>query len=449
MTYQFHQSNNLSQQKFEVMFLDMGENIHIHYRDLRIELSVEEFLEFNELFSRYRGGVLKEIESGYKDNVLPNTNDTETIKTFWDRGKLQHPSKYDNNLVAIEETTDGYHIHLRNYKLLFDRNSFTQLCKAFAKSLHLLEDNNLHRDPFQLLHLNDLEPRLLSRYSSDVAEELLIEVQEKFRRKCGQVLIALGYRLVSGKNSKQVYKKEHSTVVLTAQNDKALPVTDKKFIGSDVICLPIFLENYGKSLGRHDLNTLKMRIIYLFKLAEQGKIAPFTLQNIYVNRHSLTPAVDLFGRKSSLEPRKEYERFNQMLVKNQLFFIKPVKTPFTDIYRESLFEKFVNYVSKYIAPYKCVSKIYLAGSVMQGNSGQYQVPFVHFEWCKLSSDFDILIEIDPDFEDEIPEEWDFKFPWPKHSAQYYHLGDIGNGMDSQYAKEYPGIVFYEDSVRAC
>ena len=449
MTYQFHRSNDLSPQKFEVMFLDMGENIHIHYRDLRIELSVDEFLEFNTLFTRYRAGVLKEIESGYKDGVLPNTNETETIKTFWDRGKLQHKSSYDNNRIGIEETTDGYHIHLRNYKLLLDRNSFTQLGKAFAKSLHLLEDSHLHRDPLQLLQLNDLQPRLCSRYSSNNGEEVLIEVQDKFRQKSGQVLSALGYRLTTRQNSKLVYQKDHSTVVLTKQDDNiSPPVTDKKFIGSDVICLPIFLENYGKSLGRHDLNTLKMRIIYLFKLAEQGKIAPFTLQNIYINRHSLTPAVDIFGRISSLDPRKEYERFNQLLVANQLFFIKPVKTPFTETYRESLFEKFITHVSKFIAPHKCVSKIYLAGSVMQGNSGQYQVPFVHFEWCKLASDFDILIEIDPDHEDDIPEEWDFKFPWPKHSAQYYHLGDIGNGMDSQYAKQYPGIVFYEHMVES-
>lgn len=425
------------------MFLDMGENIHIHYRDLRIEMSVEEFLEFHETFNRYSTGVLKEIDSGYHDGVLPNTNESTTIKTFWDKGKLKSPSKYDNNLIAIEETTDGYHIHLRNYKILLDRNSFNHLTRALTKSHYLLEDDNLNRDPFRLLQLNNLEPLLVAKSSSGDKEETQIEVQKKFHRKSGQVLSGLGYRLMHKTELTEVYEKDNSTVVLAVSGHTTLPAQDRIHAASWTISLPVFLDSFGKSLGRHDLNTLKLRILYLFNLAEKGQISPFSLEDISINRQTLTPSLDIFSQKSARIPLKEYQRFNEILVKNGIFFIKPVKTPFPAALKEELFEKFIARVAEHIAPHRCVSKIFISGSAINGHSGKYQVPFVHFNWCKLASDFDILVEIDPDYEEEIPKEWDFKFSWPKHSAEYFHLGDIGSGMKSKYAKQYPGIVFYE------
>ncbi len=447
ITYQFHKTNDLSPQRFDVMFLDMGENIHLHYRDLRIEMSVEEFREFEELFSRYKEGVLGEIAAGYRDGVLPNTNEVATIKTFWDKQKLQHPAKYDENLIAIEETTDGYHIHLRNYKFLVDLNSFTRIARAFAKSLHLLEDGTLQRDPLFLLQINHLEPRLLTKTVSETGEETRIAVQEKFRRKSAQVLIGLGYHLVSGNASPMVFEKDNARIILSPPGGSSAAMT-KLSNEPEVISLPDFLAGAAKSLDRQAINTCKLHVLSLLKRAELQMIPPFSLDDLHVNRHTLALALDLFAERASVAPRTEYDRFNRLLVANQLFFIKPQKSPFGEEERERLFERFVDHVARELAPVPCISRIYLAGSGTRKDSGRYQVPFVHFEWCKLASDFDIIIEIDPDREKEIPSEWDFKFPWAKHSAHYYHLGDLGHGMDSPYAGEYPGIVFYEHLLEA-
>ena len=114
-TYLFHKSNGLEKQKFNMFFLDMGENIHFHYRDLRIELSVGEFRELAELFAEYGREVLQEIEAGYLDGVLANTNEAGTLKTFWNGERnLGCPVKYHEQHLAVEETKDGYHLHIRN-----------------------------------------------------------------------------------------------------------------------------------------------------------------------------------------------------------------------------------------------------------------------------------------------------------------------------------------------
>ena len=49
ITRLYHRSEGLTDNRYNVFFMDMGENIHIHYHDIRIELSSDEFLEFAEL----------------------------------------------------------------------------------------------------------------------------------------------------------------------------------------------------------------------------------------------------------------------------------------------------------------------------------------------------------------------------------------------------------------
>ena len=157
ITYLFHRSSRLSNQKFNLFFLDMGENIHFHYRDLRVEFSVEEFTELAAQFDECKEGVLKEIKNGYRDGVLPNTNEASTIKTFLaKKKKLVHPVKYNGNDISLEETADGYHLHFRNYKILLDKQSFTTLAQEMAALLPILNNKDTVRDPYLILDQNHL-----------------------------------------------------------------------------------------------------------------------------------------------------------------------------------------------------------------------------------------------------------------------------------------------------
>ena len=404
-TYLFHKSNGLEKQKFNMFFLDMGENIHFHYRDLRIELSVGEFQELAELFTLYSRGVLEEIESGYQDGVLANTNEAGTLKTFWDKErKLTFPVKYNEQQLAIEETKDGYHLHIRNYKILLPKESFLHLVKAIAPILPLLEKNELKRDPVQLLKENELATKLISRLQTGKNEEITIEVSKTYRNKAGQVLKAIGYIPGSTQDDKTFYSKNDSTVVLVPPG-YAPPNKSPHGISAEAsLDLPAFLIRYGHDLDATQLNQLKLKVLFLLKLAEQSQITPFRLQDLYINRESLNPAVDLFCRQRDIDPKLELATFNKLLGTHKLFMVKPKKEIFAPEKQDLVLDAFFDFVMQKLSIHECIRKIYLLGSSTNRRSGHYKVPFVHFDWAKLNSDFDIYIELDPDSDVAIPEE---------------------------------------------
>lgn len=445
-TYLFHRSNGLEKQKFNMFFLDMGENIHFHYRDLRIEFSVEEFKELAELFTVYAQAVLSKIEEGYQDGVLANTNEPGTLTTFWDKEKkLTFPVKYHEQHLAIEETKDGYHLHIRNYKILLHRDSFFHFVRAIAPIQSLIEGNTLRRDPVSLLQQNELAIKLVSRMQTDKQEKITIEVDSIYTRKAGQVLQAIGYLLESTRNGEHIYRKEQSTILLVPPGhaDISHPSNDM----DTTLNLPAFLALCGTTLCATELNQLKLKVLFLLKTAEEKKIPSFHLQDLYVNRGSLNPVIDLFNRSNDINMAEEQKRFNELLTSRKLFFVKPAKKIFSPDKLRQVEDAFFDFVMHKLAPHACVRKIYLLGSASNHRTGCYVVPFIHFDWAKLNSDFDIFVELDPDSaEGDIPGEWEKKFYWSRTGCDYYHFGDIGAGMSSAYARQFPGIRFYEHLV---
>lgn len=444
-TYLFHKSDGLEKQKFNMFFLDMGENIHFHYRDLRIELSVGEFKELAELFVTYGSQVLKEIEDGYRDGVLANTNEAGTLKTFWNKDKnLAFPVKYHEQHLAVEETKDGYHLHIRNYKILLQKESFMQLVRAVAPILPLLQNNQLQRDPVQLLEDNELATKLISRLQTKGHEEIVVEVEKTFSNKAGQVLRAIGYSVGTKQDDKTEFVKEGSKITLV--NSGSLLPGNCGEATDAVLALPEFLETFGHTIDANHLNLLKLKILSLLKQGAQGRIPPFTLKNLYVNHQTLNPAVDLFNRQEKIDMVLELESFNKLLTHHKLFFIKPDKELFSPARQNEVDDAFFEYVMQKLASYECVRKIFLLGSSKNHRSGQYQVPFVHFDWAKINSDFDIYVELDPDEEGPLPQEWEKKFFWHRAGCDYYHFGDVGDGMTSEHAKQFPEIRFYHHLV---
>jgi len=444
----FYSEKGISEEKYRCFFFDMGENIHFHYRDLRIELSVAEFKELIESIDRYKGDVFKEIANGYQDGVLPNTNEHHTVKTFWNKERLQHPIKYNPQRISIEENTDGFHIHLRNYKLLLDKASFILLAEGMAQSLFALK-NRKESDPLELLKINDLYPKLIVKTITDEFEELKIAVQKKYYSKTRQVLNGLDYSLTSSDNSKQIFEKAHKRVITFL--DENQPVIESN--SSNTVTIPAFLPltkfiaEVATAMNSGSLNQFKLKLLYLFKQAEQGTINAFSIEDIRVEQSTHNPSVDLFNHRQ-VNMRDEYNKLLELYTQYKIFMVKPSKERFNRNYIQFIADKFKQFVDNSLAPLPCVKKVYLFGSLQWEKAGNYQEPFVHYDWVKLASDFDLLIEIDEDFLDEIPQEWDKKFFYQPPSAYYYHLGDLGNSQSSPLSKEYPGVTFYQHLIEA-
>ena len=85
----YNREETLSPELQDMLYLDIQENIHLHYRDLRIEMSAEEFKEFY-------------------NNIMENGKDCLDFikKSKWKDGK--HQNTY---------TPDGYKIFAKNWKL--------------------------------------------------------------------------------------------------------------------------------------------------------------------------------------------------------------------------------------------------------------------------------------------------------------------------------------------
>lgn len=443
ITYLFHRSERITPQRYNMFFLDVGENIHFHYRDLRIELSTGEFEELAAGFTKYAPSVLDMIREGYRDGVLPNTNAQDTIKTFWDKSRLAHPVKYNECRLSVEENVDGFHVHFRNYKLLLDRASFEEFARGMSQAMAQL-DNRPPPDPVRLLELNDLGPTVLSRNQRDGLEEITVLVDKAFRDKADQVLSGIGFIRQGPKRDGLFLKGEQQVrVVVTPPN----PASERVAVNEPgLIDLPGFIDRLADKLSPEDLNLFKLRLLYLFKRAEAGLIPAFRIEDVVVSTESNTPSVDLFQHSDTIDPSAEYSRLSDRLSERKLFFVKPGKQYYSQAQRDAVNGKFENYVRETIGANLCVNRVYLLGSSTQSRSGVYNVPFVHFDWAKLASDFDLLIELEPDYEDDIPGTWEKKFDWPRSGSVYAHLGDLGQGMDSDYAKTYPGIRFFEQML---
>lgn len=450
MTRLYHRSDGLSENPYKYFFLDMGENIHIHYRDLRIELSVQEFLEFAEVFERCTPAVKKKIDAGYMDGVLPNTNESNTLTTIALDAPLKHPVKYNSNRVSIEENVDGYHIHLRNYKFLFDKKSFGNILQAMND---VVERRNSQRSLDEVLNLigyNDLEFQRLEVNRDITPQTASVGIEPKYIGKLNQVFKALGFeRTDEGKV--QVFRGTGMVIrahPIDNQHKGNLARTAGSVPQSPYCLLADYLTAMKGVITPTELNLLKLQVLNAFGMVRTG-------ENRYINLDSGSFLLDRENQRvifqATAAPHegdtaKEYQKFSKFLHELSMFFVKPNKVYFSEQESEAIWDITHKHLLETIATNPCVSRIYVLGSATRSKMGKYEVPFVHFDWAKLASDIDILIEIDEQY--PIPEHWQKKFFTDYSGSYYYHLGDVPHQVDSPYVAQYPNVVYFRHLIEA-
>lgn len=447
ITRLYFRSEDLADNRFNVFFMDMGENIHIHYRDLRIELSSDEFIEFSELFKAYAPEVLEEINKGYRDGVHPNTNQTHTLTTFSNKKPLNHSIRYHPNRISIEENLDGYHIHLRNYKILLDKPSFASFVRA-ARELIVKRESPIDIDEaISLIDINDLPHYIFERKSADGLELGIVIVEKPYFRKAQQLLEGLRYAKINQTVDTVVYEKPGEQIQLRIGSLPRLALSGKTV--SALVPLSEYISKNAKRFSPEEINLLKLQYLDTSKHIGKNKLenlVELDYRNLIYDIATNRIIFPTKGDGQVADTGKLYDLFMSFLKDQGLSFVKPAKVPYSDAENSQLQLVFDDFINKTLGSIPCVSKVYLFNAESKKRSGRYQVPFVHFDWAKLGSDFDLLIEIDEHY--PVPKDWSYKFFWKVCGSDYYLLGDVNYPIASSYIDRFKNVDFYHHLVEA-
>ncbi len=445
-----YRGNMLGKQRHCHFFLDMEENIHIHYRDLRIELSRDEFEDICDTF-RKQSQELQAIinEKNYQDGRLPNANQDDV--RIWTESLLKHDVKYHPQRFSLEECTDGFHFHYRNCKLLIDEAEFRQIAKLFRN----LDVDSAYAASYdevlELLEANDVD--FVLDAGNDPEKVLAITVAAYHFPKIREIFKQIGFTLDA-----QKYEHRYQGTMLTvvAKVNNQLSALDYRRIRgySETERLVDFLSRNAASIDPDVLGRIKCQVLDLyFSLSSGQKLNVEIGQEFWLyspaNQQVIFPySVSAQGGKS--EAATLYKTWGDFLVSLNLWFVKPTKRNFPSAEQALLQQQIADTLRGEVASFAAVDKIYLMGSALRGEMGRYLSPFVNGAQVKLGSDVDILVELDPAREADIPAHWNLiKQSEPSNQCAIYHVKQIPiAGGASEWSGMYPHLPFIQHLVDA-
>lgn len=438
-----YRGNILGKPRHRNFFLDMEENIHIHYRDLRIELSRGEFEDFADTFAKQSAelrGIIE--EKNYQDGKLPNSNQDDV--RIWTESRLKHEVKYHPQRFSLEECGDGYHFHYRNYKILIDKDEFRRIAHLFGTLDVDGPYASSYGEVIELLDANEVDYVL---GAGNVPGEVLgIAVAQYHLPKIRDIFQYIGFSTEKSEAGEKRYQGARLSVI--AHPDKQRTAMDyRRLRGSKSVGrLADYLAQRGTGIGVDELNQLKCQVLDLYFAVNAGEArqvdtdpqawlyAPANWQVIF----PYNPSAET-GKASA---DKLYRAWSALLNSAQLGFIKPHKHVLPAAEQAVLAGQVKEALLRDVAAYAAVDRVYLMGSGMRGDMGCYSSPFVHGKLAKLGSDIDILVEIDPGLEDDIPAAWDFYVAEASNRCAIYHAGQIplAAGAD-EWKRRFPNIPF--------
>lgn len=434
------------------LFLDMEENIHIHYRDLRIELSRAEFEDISRIFARQSRELQAIIEEKkYQDGKLPNANQEDV--RIWTESKLPNDMKYHPQRVSLEECGDGYHFHYRNLKLLLDKDEFRQLTTVF-RSLELDHPYaSSYDEVHDLLEANDVDFAL---DAGNVPGELLaIAVAQHHVPKVRDICNYIGFKAETDASGVRRYQGEK--LLLIARPEKKLSALQYRHLRgmSSVGRVVDFLARHGAArLDPDEVNTIKCQALDLYHALVSGKardVDPDPQSWLYSspNRQLIFPFQAAIKAPDKGAAERMYRSWADILNGLQLGFVKPGKETLPAESQASLKKQVEETLLREVACYAAVDKIHLMGSALRADMGHYRTPFIHGKMAKLASDIDILIEVNPALESELPAAWHCHLPTASNHCAVYHVAQIAlAGGIKAWQTRYPNTEFIEHLVDA-
>ncbi|MBF0125874.1 MAG: phosphotransferase [Magnetococcales bacterium] len=431
------------------LFLDMEENIHIHYRDLRIELSRGEFEDICAAFGRQSLELQAIIhEKHYQDGKLANANQDDV--RIWTESQLKHEVRYHPRRFSLEECSDGFHLHYRNFKLLIDEPDFRQLVQLFKTIDVDGPCAATYAEVLELLEANDLDFMLDAGNLPD--EVLALSVASYHLPKIREIFKLIGFSqaqqvdgsVYQGTRLKVVVKGDQQTATHDYQRLRGLNHTQR---------LADFLARSGNGLEPNLLNRIKCQVLdlyYALKTSQQLPVetdpqgwlyAPATEQVIF--------PYALQTRDGPQAAKTLYKSWSGLLARLGLSFVKPGKARFATREQESLQQQVTTTLRNEVAACGAVERVYLMGSALRREMGRYQTPFVHGPQAKLGSDVDILVELRDGQENGIPATWQLINPESSSGCAVYHITQIPLAAGAgEWTTRHPHIPFTHHLVDA-
>lgn len=183
------------------LFVDLSEQVHIHFRELRTVYSTKEFFEYANIIARSARYLKKYLllhplykEQKIFDNVqvaLGARQQTRPLR----KSPKPNKSKYFNNRLQIElqgeKVIDEIHIHYRDYRMVMDQQAFRMFSEAMKNAVDTLDEfltkNKYVRieHPFRKEVAQD--PNFESRHWKTIPHD-----QSWFRNKVKAVLYYVG-----------------------------------------------------------------------------------------------------------------------------------------------------------------------------------------------------------------------------------------------------------------
>lgn len=112
------------------LWVDLCENVHIHFRNIRFDMSIKEFCQFMAGMHNLWKAAEQQIEIGKFEEGDPNIlNHMRFNEAF------SNSSDYYPNRFLVEWNKDGtYHIHYRDLRLHLSQDEFEDFQRAFRNA---------------------------------------------------------------------------------------------------------------------------------------------------------------------------------------------------------------------------------------------------------------------------------------------------------------------------
>jgi Ser/Thr protein kinase RdoA (MazF antagonist)/predicted nucleotidyltransferase len=217
----------------------------------------------------------------------------------------------------------------------------------------------------------------------------------------------------------------------------------------DTLLLTDYLTFHQVSNDVNLINSLKCQVLNLYWQITKSdhpltvEIDPNTWLFSRTSRHIIFPYKPLQTAWPTVSQQSDLllKNWSSLQGRYAITSAKPNKRLFDNELQASLTETVQTYLLEQVASIPAVARIHLMGSASRGEMGLYCAPYAYGKQAKVGSDIDILIEIEPDQEQDIPLEWKLVSRRAQNSScAVYHVGEIPSPWPVvHFEEDYPDI----------